>query len=295
MTTGIAHGMTLLRPVADPRYLMLIVVCSIIFEWQRLSDSFAYVNKLRQQSGELSDGDTALHQMERLGFLRENVQMLKQSLKIITNNPNFRNHPTKNPLPKSEANQNESVVTKLQEAKDALNDVIAQQEDQIEICKERLTATTALAAIKESKKGVEQAESVRYAHHTNPPRSTPALTWICRALTTLATFYIPLSFVSTFFGMNIGTLIPDSAQPLWLYFVIAVPLTLISLAIVNQWHTLDRIYSKRGAFWMNAKSSLLPAWSWISTSFTRIFTWIYSCFRRERASEWPHSQAEYKT
>ena len=161
MPIGMAHGMTLIGPVADPRYLMLIIVCIIIFEWQRLSDSFAYVNKLRQQSGELSDGDTALHQMERLGFLRENVQMLKQSLKIITNNPNFRNRHTKNSLPKSEANQNDSVVTKLQEAKDALNDLIAQQEDQIEICKERLTATTALAAIKESKKGVEQAESVR--------------------------------------------------------------------------------------------------------------------------------------
>ena len=166
MPIGTAHGMTLIGPVADPRYLMLIVVCFIIFEWQRLSDSFAYVNKLRQQSGELADGDTALHQMERLEFLRENVQMLKQSLKIITNNPNFRKRPTKDPLPKSEAKQNESVVTKLQEAKDALNDLIAQQEDQIEICKERLTATTALAAIKESKKGVEQAESVRYAHHT---------------------------------------------------------------------------------------------------------------------------------
>lgn len=145
---------------------MLIVVCSIIFEWQRLSDSFAYVNKLRQQSGELSDGDTALHQMERLGFLRENVQMLKQSLKIVTNNPNFRKPTIKNPLPKTEAQQNELVITKLQEAKDALNDLIAQQEDQIEICKERLTATTALAAIKESKKGVEQAESVRYACNT---------------------------------------------------------------------------------------------------------------------------------
>ena len=173
MTTGIPHGMTLLGPVADPRYLMLIVVCSIIYEWQRLLDSFTYVNKLRQQSGELSNGDTALHQMERLGFLRENVQMLKHSLKIITNNPNFRERNPKNQLPKTEPQQNETVVTKLQEAKDALNDLIAQQEDQIEICKERLTATTALAAIKESKKGVEQAESVRYAHNTaHPTHST---------------------------------------------------------------------------------------------------------------------------
>ena len=127
----------------------------------------------------------------------------------------------------------------------------------------------------------------------------------CRALTTLATFYIPLSFVSTFFGMNVGTLIPNSAQPLWLYFVIAVPLTLISLAIVNQWNTLDRIYSKRGAFWMNVKLGLILAYVWINTSFSRIcswispsfgriYTWIYSCFRREPVSEWPHSQAESK-
>lgn len=105
--------------------------------------------------------------------------------------------------------------------------------------------------------------------------------------------------------MNIGTLIPDSAQPLWLYFVIAVPLTLISLAIVNQWNTLDRIYSKRGAFWMNAKIDLILACSWIITSFSsicswisasfgRIYTWIYSCFRWEPASEWPHCQAESK-
>ena len=92
-----------------------------------------------------------------------------------------------------------------------------------------------------------------------------------------------------------GTLVPSATQPLWLYFVIAVPLTLISLAIVNQWHTLDRIYSKRGAFWMDAKSAiLLPAGLWIRTSFRRILNWIYSCYRRGPASEWPHAQAESK-
>lgn len=53
-----------------------------------------------------------------------------------------------------------------------------------------------------------------------------------RALTTLATFYIPLSFVAGIFGMNVTTFNPEIKVPIWIYFVVALPVTAASMSLV---------------------------------------------------------------
>src|SRR5437868_2898165 len=58
-----------------------------------------------------------------------------------------------------------------------------------------------------------------------------------RAITSLATFYIPLSFVSSLLGMNVVE-ISSQKTSIWLFFIIAVPLTLISLIALANWETL---------------------------------------------------------
>ena len=56
-----------------------------------------------------------------------------------------------------------------------------------------------------------------------------------RALTTLATVYIPLSFVAGLFGMNVTTFTSDIKVPFWTYFAVALPITIASMALVWYW------------------------------------------------------------
>jgi hypothetical protein len=64
---------------------------------------------------------------------------------------------------------------------------------------------------------------------------------IVSALTSLATFYIPLSFASSILGMNVKE-ISTHTTPLWIYFVIAIPLTVLSLLVVGNWDTAVKTY-----------------------------------------------------
>ncbi|KAI4710452.1 hypothetical protein J4E89_004907 [Alternaria sp. Ai002NY15] len=56
-----------------------------------------------------------------------------------------------------------------------------------------------------------------------------------RAITLVTSFYLPFSFVATMFGMNLVDFDSESrnlvlSKQLWLYFVISVPLTALTLA-----------------------------------------------------------------
>lgn len=59
--------------------------------------------------------------------------------------------------------------------------------------------------------------------------------FIYRALTTLATIYIPLSFVAGLFGMNVTTFNPQINVPIWTYFAAAIPITIGSMVLVWYW------------------------------------------------------------
>ena len=54
---------------------------------------------------------------------------------------------------------------------------------------------------------------------------------LCTGLTQLAFFFIPLSFVSSFFGMNVDEFGSDNGIKLWMFFVTSITLTSVVLII----------------------------------------------------------------
>ncbi|TEY39962.1 hypothetical protein BOTCAL_0446g00100 [Botryotinia calthae] len=79
----------------------------------------------------------------------------------------------------------------------------------------------AMIAVEESRKAIQQANDVK-------------------ALTVLATVYVPLSFVAGVFGMNVKELNSGIDVDIWLYFAISVPVTIASMVLVWNWEWLIR-------------------------------------------------------
>lgn len=76
------------------------------------------------------------------------------------------------------------------------------------------------AAIAESKRSISQAKKIEQ-------------------LTLLAFFFIPLSFTTSFFGMNLGT-VGTGELSLWLWFAISIPTVVLSyclLQFLGYWHS----------------------------------------------------------
>ena len=61
------------------------------------------------------------------------------------------------------------------------------------------------------------------------------------------------SFVCSFFGMNLSQIVPESPLPLWNYFAVAAPVTLISLIIVGKWTTVKHVWN----YW-----TTVPTWDY---------------------------------
>lgn len=61
-----------------------------------------------------------------------------------------------------------------------------------------------------------------------PPLPDPANLLHSRGLTTLATIFVPLSFVASLLGMNVRQLSAQNSISISMYFVIAIPLTAVS-------------------------------------------------------------------
>jgi Mg2+ and Co2+ transporter CorA len=73
-------------------------------------------------------------------------------------------------------------------------------------------------SILESQKSIEQSQQVN-------------------KLTKLAFFYIPLSFISSVFGMNVMEL--ETNPPIWIFFVTAISFTLLSVCVAS-WQDIKR-------------------------------------------------------
>ncbi|KAF7882667.1 uncharacterized protein EAF02_006030 [Botrytis sinoallii] len=80
---------------------------------------------------------------------------------------------------------------------------------------------TAMIAVEDSRKAIQQANDVK-------------------ALTVLATVYIPLSFVAGVFGMNVSELNSGIDVDIWLYFAISIQVTIASMVLVWKWEWLTR-------------------------------------------------------
>ncbi|EJT80753.1 hypothetical protein GGTG_00747 [Gaeumannomyces tritici R3-111a-1] len=81
-----------------------------------------------------------------------------------------------------------------------------------EACKSKISHLTSRAALAESRKGIDQAREMAY-------------------LTRLAFIFIPLGFVTSFFGMNLEPIAAGN-YPLWIFFVIAVPFIILALGLM---------------------------------------------------------------
>jgi len=89
-----------------------------------------------------------------------------------------------------------------------------------------VSLVTAMISIEESQKAVQQNENLT-------------------RLTYLACVFIPLSFLSGLFSMQ-GDL-GQFKKTFWIYFVIAVPMTVVSLLLTRF------VYSNRSNFWKAAR------------------------------------------
>jgi Mg2+ and Co2+ transporter CorA len=97
-------------------------------------------------------------------------------------------------------------------------------------CKSRLNILMNRAGIVESNKAIEQTKEVT-------------------KLTRLAFVFIPLSFTSSFFGMNLTPLVDNVTYGLWLYVAVSAPLV-IFLLIVMTWSLPELLVKLR---WLERK------------------------------------------
>ncbi|KAF5869617.1 uncharacterized protein Bfra_010814 [Botrytis fragariae] len=91
---------------------------------------------------------------------------------------------------------------------------------------------TAIIAVQESRKAIQQANDVNYYR--------VAMLTNYGALSVFATVYIPPSFVAGVFGMNVAELNSGIGVDIWLYFAISIPVTIASMVLVWKWEWLTR-------------------------------------------------------
>ncbi|KAF1850930.1 uncharacterized protein K460DRAFT_400964 [Cucurbitaria berberidis CBS 394.84] len=93
------------------------------------------------------------------------------------------------------------------------------------LCKGRLQILLSRAGIVESNKAIEQAKVVT-------------------KLTRLAFVFIPLSFVSSFFGMNLKPFVESPPYGLWLFFAVSAPV--VALLLMSMTLSLEQIMQPFG-------------------------------------------------
>ena len=85
------------------------------------------------------------------------MEILKHCQRIVSQNPTFRGN-----MSFGKATLSQTAKDAVQEVKDILDDLVDRQQDQTQACSRRLAAKTGLAAIKKSKKAIQQAQNMRY-------------------------------------------------------------------------------------------------------------------------------------
>lgn len=80
-------------------------------------------------------------------------------------------------------------------------------------CRTGVTLTMSRASITESKRAISQARKIEQ-------------------LTLLAFFYIPLSFTTSFFGMNLGVIYTGQLG-IWVWFLVSLPVLLLSYGLLR--------------------------------------------------------------
>jgi len=107
------------------------------------------------------------------------------------------------------------------------------------LCRDAITIAMSESSLSETRKSLSQAKRVE-------------------VLTVLAIIFVPMSFVTSFFGMNVDAFSDPSQEPLWRFFVVAIPLTAACLAVPIWPDFFTYLWGKfanwiRWSFWYNVK------------------------------------------
>ncbi|KAN0102271.1 hypothetical protein V8E51_012781 [Hyaloscypha variabilis] len=219
-----------LHQFQDSRFLEAILEDNSALLWAILKANFGAwrhtvgwwdnFSRLRRDDGAYIDDNRFLwHLMDQNGLRLENLEMLKHSLKVLQ----FGGCDM---LRAQQGTQAHKVMTGLTIDYEEL---VKRTEGQIVGIQHRLSTLAAIRSITESEKSIKQSEKIG-------------------SLTTLATFFIPLSFVSSLLGMNVME-ISSQKTSIWVFFAISIPLTLLAFIVLANWESLKEalmyLFAKR--------------------------------------------------
>ncbi|MCJ1396145.1 hypothetical protein MMC18_009034 [Xylographa bjoerkii] len=146
---------------------------------------------------EIYDARPADTTLRRGSLLRETTGMLDESQSFVQG------------LLSQSSTMDRELTSTLTERRTGIEVLLVRTQDQVVRVDHQIALVASFLAIEESKKGIQQAESMKI-------------------LTTLATIYIPLSFVSGLLGMNISQISPSSSVSISMFFIIALRVSLSS-------------------------------------------------------------------
>jgi hypothetical protein len=241
----------------DHSTILCAVLQSMLGAWLEVVHDNAYNTRLQSSDQHHRESSWILwHLMDEHRHRQQGLEMLKKSLTVIRARgcEFFRSKP---------GTQAEAAMKRLEVD---FTDLISQTERQLALIERRLATLASMRSIHESEKAMKQSEYMG-------------------ALTSLATLYIPLSFVSTFLGMNVKE-ISQQGTSLWVFFAIAIPLSLITILTLAKWNTLltvrDYLFAPQGR-----KSSRTRGQRWMH--IVRVLYWkffVYTRYLDHRFRKW---------
>ena len=193
----------------DPFFLLSTLLSTAALSWSQLLNYLEEDIKDCQRSGP-TQFKYALEQLRfNAGLINRIEGFLIENTHIIQGG-GYRSWP--------KAKSSEAQQRKLQIQKALESDHVHLAEKCTRLAKECEIGSSILvssAQLLESQKGIDQAAQVQ-------------------SLTKLAFFFIPMGFVASLFGMNVAEL-KDDGPHLWVFFVIALPLSLF-FSLMASWH-----------------------------------------------------------
>ena len=207
----------------DPRMLFLKPLCWVCSEWLTLA-RYGYA-RLSQLEWEVED-PYLRHRYKDLSATLDKIHSWRRRLPIYKN---LLSEVLKKCIQREyfpHASQN-SLLAIEKDFKAVWSEV----DDLHQRAERIISVVTAVMSIDESKKGLQQDRSLA-------------------RLTYLAVTFVPLSFVSSFFSMTDD--VTKLGQTFWIYFSVAVPVTLLALivvrfsdAMIDMCHRITRRFRRR--------------------------------------------------
>ncbi|KAJ3531406.1 hypothetical protein NMY22_g8168 [Coprinellus aureogranulatus] len=228
-----AHWREVLQSTKDPILVLILLMWHAFSCWEEalelLSDSVNLLGKRIRQSG------LKMHAIHRGDAVRAYHAQCISALDDFSADVEFiRNAAASWTLiDKSHASEGRSFVQEeaqvLLSQVDKLKRRLRLQEEMIGLSYHLTDAHTSLAQRKYSEVTVEESKTMK-------------------AIARLTALFLPASFLSAIFGMNVGELSPEGKASLWQYVAAAIPLTLITIRVVSAMAFTDELDTD---FWMH--------------------------------------------